>query len=164
MPTGYKKNIMDARDVWHLHSWFQTCLKVCVCVDMLRTNAWRSWPFMQVPKFINNYLSEWTSRMHKFAWEWWPLTCSHALTHTCSNAAEIDCTDHTLQYVLVKYFAILKGEIPGCPHPVPAGCICYNTQFKDRAGHGSLGSLPKTMISWCEVHPCEGWTLLRAVG
>ena len=106
---------MDARDVWHLHTWFQICLNVCVCVDMLLTNAWRSRPFMQVPKFINNYLSEWISRMHKFAWEWWPLTCSHALTHACSNAAEINCTDHTPQYVLVKYLAILKGEIPGRP-------------------------------------------------
>ena len=91
VPTGYKNSyIMDSRDVWHLHSRFQMRLKVRVCVDTLRTNAWRSWPFMQVPKFIN--LSKCTSRRHKYAWSWWPPTCSHAVTHIRSNAAEIDCT------------------------------------------------------------------------
>ena len=45
--------------------------------------------------------------------------------------------------------------------PLPAGCVCYNAQFKDRAGHKSFA---KIMISRCKVHPGERLTLLRAVG
>ena len=86
--------------------------------------------------------------------------------HTCSNAAEIDCTtltrgckDHTLQNVLVNT-GNFQGGNPWVP-PLPAECVCYNGQFRDRAGHKSF---TKIMISRFKVRPGERLTLLRAVG
>ena len=134
------------------------CVWMCVCVDM-RTNAWISWPSC---KSLN--LSKWASRRHKFVWSWWPPTCSHALMHACSNAAKIDCTalsprawrSHSAICIgiILGYF---QGEIPGCPLYLLG--VCYNIQFKDRAGHESL---TKIMIFRCKVCPTKRWTL-RAV-
>ena len=115
------------------------CVWTCVCVWTrcvpMREEAGHSC------KSLNS--SKWTSRRHKFAWSWWPPTCSHALMHAGSNAAEMDCTALSLRAqrshsatcigIILGYF---QGGTPWVP-PTPRTCWVRVIIFSSKIGQAT---------------------------